>query len=208
MIIPSNMLRSEKPVLRARQICSRPRQAGPLSLSAPCPRRQPTETHQHRWVERGRAEPEEPQRHLSAATRWRCGSGDSGSCLTGSPRTEGQDPGPLRDGTHQDKRAASRTTRPQGGRKRLLRTLSHAHPTGMPLPSVLRPACDTEAASGSAGCRGKPGTPQRHAGSPQESCFSLPALPSSLPLSSSPSQPASQSQPTALALYNFFIIEI
>lgn len=115
MIIPSNVLRSENPVLRARQIWFRPRQAGPLSLSAPCPRRQLPESHQHRWVERGIPEPEEPQRHLSVATRWRCGSGDSGSCLTPSPRTEGQDPGPLRDGTHQDRRAASRRTRPRGG---------------------------------------------------------------------------------------------
>lgn len=166
---------------------SRPPHAGPLPLPIPCPRSRLTGRLPHRWGERGTPGTEAPQRNQRMATRWRCGSGDSGRCPTQAPRT--WDPGRTEPTAPELPREGLDPERAEG----LLRTLSQARATGTPLRSLLHPGWGTEASSGSAAPGGEPRTPQRPAGSGQHRGCSLPAVPSSFPLGSSPARPASPS---------------
>lgn len=79
-------------------------------------------------------EPEESKRDLSVATRWRCGSGDSGSCLTPSPRTKTQDPwgmGSTRSGLPQEGPPPEGTESGCG----VLSSTRHRNPPPLPPPS-------------------------------------------------------------------------
>ena len=127
--------------------------------------------------------PEEPQRDLRVATRWRCGSGDSGRCPTPAPKT--WDPG--RTGPPATELPLEKDSTPseqKGCRGR--------SPRPVPLEPLSPPSSIRAAAR-----RPPPGAP-RPAASPglrsgQHRGFSLPAVPSSFPLGSSPARPASPS---------------
>lgn len=96
---------------------------GPLPPWAPCTRRKPVGAHQRRGGELRVPEPEEPRRAPSAATRWRCGSGDSGPGLTPAPRTGDQLP-PDQAG-------------PKRGTPRSRKTLVEETPRSLPLPAAF-----------------------------------------------------------------------
>ena len=113
--------------------------------------------------------------------------------LGATPDTSSEDLGPWQDGAPPRDRAASREGLDPERAAGLSRTLSQASATGTPLPSLLHPGWGTKASSGSSAPGGEPGTPQRPAGSGQHRGCSLPAGPSSFPLGSSPTRPASPS---------------
>lgn len=134
--IPSNMLSSEKRF-------SEPGGLVPASARRPTfplgslPQKManwkpPTGGESAGHLGAGGGAPEGP----AVATRWRCGSGDSGRCPTPAPKT--WDPG--RTGAPLD-RAASREGLDPERAEGLSRTLSQTRATGTPLPpSSLRAA--------------------------------------------------------------------
>lgn len=130
-------------------------------------------------AERQVPEPEEPRRAPSAATRWRCGSGDSGAGLTPSQRTGDQHPpdqaGP-KGGTPRSRkngRGGGFPLPPAPGRVREARPLGAGTPPGLPSSTPGRPS----------GFSLPPSVPERHpAGGGRDQPTALPRYTSFSPL--------------------------